>query len=263
MGLFYFIPPEEAFPLSMAYAKKALRIDPDLLDSHRFVAWSMFNHDWDWEAALAEYEKIKTNSFSEDQFFYCWYLALIEGDYESAIAKTKQILERDTSSLRLKTNLAFLYILYRRYDEARIILSRILEQNPNFSEGNRYMGLSYLYEGNYQESIDYFNKAMKISEGRGSSLYYNLCAQVAQGDMDEVILILEESINNTPKWFYPTRKAMVYAFMNNLDNAFAWMDIAYEERDYWLTSLKISPDWDKFRGDPRFDSLLIRMNLSH
>jgi len=262
MGLYYFIPPKEAFPLSVAYAKKALRLDPDLLDTHRFIAWSILYHDWDYEASLAEYQKIKNNAFSEDYFFYCLYLALIEGDYESAINKTKQILERDTSSLRLKTNLAFLYIQSKMYDAARIILRKILKQNPNFSEGHRYMGLTYLYEGDYKKSIDYFNEAIKISEGRGSSLYYHLCAQAALGDLDEVELSLKDNLNKTPKWVCPTRKAMVYAYMNNLDNAFHWLEIAYEERDYWLISLKISPDWDEFREDPRFDSLLSRMNLS-
>jgi TolB-like protein len=263
MGLYYFIPPEEAFPLSIAYAKKALRIDPDLTDANRFIAWSIFYYDWNWEASLAEYQKIKTNSSSDDHFFYCWYLALIDGNFESAIEKTKQILERDTSSLRLKTNLAYLHILFRKYEEARILLRKILEQNPNFSEGYRYIGLTYLYDGNYEESIASFNKAIYISGGRGSSLYYRLCAQASLGNLNEVILTLEKNINNTPKWFYPTRKAMVYAYMNNLDSAFAWMDIAYEERDYWLTSLRISPDWDIFRGDSRFDTLLVRMNLSY
>jgi TolB-like protein/class 3 adenylate cyclase len=261
MGLYYFIPSKEAFPLSVAYAKKALRIDPDLLDTHRFIAWSKLYYDWDWEASLAEYRKIKTNSYSEDHFFYCWYLALIDGDYESAVNKTKQILDRDTSSLRLKANLAFIHILFRNYGVARIILRKIFEQNPYFSEAYRYMGLTYLYEGTYKESIDYFDEAINISEGRGSSIYYRLCAQAALGDLDKANLILKEKINNTPKWVCPTRKAMVYAYMNNLDSAYAWMEIAFEERDYWLASLKISPDWDNLRDDPRFDSLLYRMNL--
>jgi TolB-like protein len=184
MGLYYFIPSREAFPLSVAYAKKALRIDPDLRATHRFIAWSILYHEWDWNASLDEYQKVKTFPDSEDHFFYCFYLVLIEEDYESAIDKTKQILARDTESLRLKTNLAFLHILYRKYDSARIILSKIIEQNPFFSEGYRYMGLTYLYEGNYLESLDYFNKASKISKGKGSSLYYLLCSQAASGNSD-------------------------------------------------------------------------------
>jgi hypothetical protein len=72
---------------------------------------------------------------------------------------------------------------------------------------------------------------------------------------------LEENIKNTPKWVYPTRKAMVYAYLNDMDNAFHWLEVAYEERDYWLISLKLSPDWDKFRGDPRFNDMLNLMNI--
>jgi TolB-like protein/class 3 adenylate cyclase len=263
MGIYYFLPSKEAFPLSIAYAKKAIRIDPDLRTTHKFVAWSIFYHDWDWEGALSEYLKIKIDSSSDDHFFYCFYMALITGDFVSAINKTEQIIEKDTLSLRLKSNLAYLHILYRNYNEARVILKKILKENPYFSEGYRYMGLTYLYQGNFKESIGYFNKAIKISEGRGSSLYYRLCAQAALGDLDEVILVLEDNLKNTPRWFYPTRKAIVYAYMNNVDSAFALMDIAFEERDYWLASLKVSPDWDKFRDDPRFDTLLSLMNLSN
>ena len=157
--------------------------------------------------------------------------------------------------------MAFLHILYRKYDSARIILSKIIEQNPYFSEGYRYMGLTYLYEGNYLESLDYFNKASKISQGKGSSLYYLLCSQAASGNSDEAFFTLEENIKNTPKWVYPTRKAMVYAYFNDMDNAFHWLEVAYEERDYWLISLKLSPDWDKFRGDPRLNDMLNLMNI--
>jgi len=89
MGLYYFIPSREAFPLSVAYAKKALRIDPDLRATHWFIAWSILYHEWDWKASLDEYQKVKAFPDSEDRFFYSFYLALIEGDYESAIDKTQ------------------------------------------------------------------------------------------------------------------------------------------------------------------------------
>ena len=103
-------------------------------------------------------------------------------------------------------------------------------------------------------------------------MYYRLCAQTAQGDMDQVISTLKEDINNTPKWVSPTRKAMVYAFMNDLDNAFHWLEIAFEERvvieQYLLTNIAVKTDF--YNRHPALfiylgkDEKLIRdLNLFH
>ena len=58
---------------------------------------------------------------------------------------------------------------------------------------------------------------MKISEGRGSSLYYYLCARAALGDLEEVILTLEDNINKTPNgrkrnWCYNCLDLLTISF---------------------------------------------------
>ena len=46
------------------------------------------------------------------------------------------------------------------------------------------------------------------------------------------------------------------------DNAFAWLDDAYAERDgEEITLLKCDPAFKNLRGDPRFGDLLRRMGL--
>jgi serine/threonine-protein kinase len=53
----------------------------------------------------------------------------------------------------------------------------------------------------------------------------------------------------------------LYAWRGQKDEAFTWLDRAFAQRDGGLTELKFDPLMDSLRTDPRFNSLLRRMNL--
>jgi hypothetical protein len=56
--------------------------------------------------------------------------------------------------------------------------------------------------------------------------------------------------------------AAVYAALGNPDRAFAALEDAYRRRAEWLSYLKVDPQMDPLRADPRFASLLGRMALN-
>jgi len=45
------------------------------------------------------------------------------------------------------------------------------------------------------------------------------------------------------------------------DEAFAWLEKAYQDRDMRLCRLKVDPRWDSMRSDPRFIEILKRIGL--
>ena len=49
--------------------------------------------------------------------------------------------------------------------------------------------------------------------------------------------------------------------LENKDEAFNWLEKAFEMRDSGITYIKVYPGLEKFREDSRFDDLLRRMNL--
>ncbi len=59
----------------------------------------------------------------------------------------------------------------------------------------------------------------------------------------------------------PLTFASIYSRLGDKDQAFAWLEKAYEEHSGPLIYLKVSPDYDPLRSDPRFQSLLRRMNF--
>jgi hypothetical protein len=57
----------------------------------------------------------------------------------------------------------------------------------------------------------------------------------------------------------PYSIAIIYAGLNDKDQAFEWLDKAYEERSFSMTLLKAEAVLDHLRSDPRFKDLLQRM----
>ena len=55
--------------------------------------------------------------------------------------------------------------------------------------------------------------------------------------------------------------AQVYAFRNQTDEAFEWLDRAYAQRDPSLMSTKVEPLLNSLHNDPRFAPLLKKLNL--
>ena len=54
---------------------------------------------------------------------------------------------------------------------------------------------------------------------------------------------------------------MIYAGLNQPDEALAWLERGYREREPRMVFLKSEPKWNSLRGDPRFRDLLERIGF--
>ena len=55
--------------------------------------------------------------------------------------------------------------------------------------------------------------------------------------------------------------AALYADLGDKDQAFRWLNTAYQERDWWLEGLKTYFPLDPIRSDPRFAELVRKVGL--
>ena len=69
---------------------------------------------------------------------------------------------------------------------------------------------------------------------------------------------LEEARNELPM---PFEMAEIYAQLGEKDLAFQWLDKAIENRNYLVLYLRVVPNLDPLRSDPRFANILRRVNL--
>jgi hypothetical protein len=61
----------------------------------------------------------------------------------------------------------------------------------------------------------------------------------------------------------PYAVALVHAGLGHHDEAFAWLERAFQTRDVHLLFLPADPKWDAFRADRRFAALIARCGFAH
>ena len=82
------------------------------------------------------------------------------------------------------------------------------------------------------------------------------------GNKGEAQKLLSEMKDLSARQYVPAdRIALIYAGLGDKDQAFAWLEKAYDEHSFNMTWLKVEPRWDSLRSDPRFADLVRRIGL--
>jgi tetratricopeptide (TPR) repeat protein len=129
------------------------------------------------------------------------------------------------------------------------------------------LGRAYEAKRQYSEAVEEFIKMIEVS-GPGARSWGNpneMHDAYANGGWNGYLryFIAECRKSETTGGYmraYPV--AVSFAELGEKDEAFAWLEKAYDERDYELTLLKVSPEMDNLRSDPRFTDLLRRVGLA-
>jgi tetratricopeptide (TPR) repeat protein len=121
------------------------------------------------------------------------------------------------------------------------------------------------YEGSGQtlHAIPEYQKAVELSQGDQDAIAALAHAYAATGRKAEAQKILHEFLRQSEtSYVSPYMIATVYVSLGNKDNAFEYLEKAYQERSSDLPYfLKFDLRVDSLRSDPRFQDLMRRMNF--
>lgn len=258
--------PKEGFPKAKAAAVKALEMDETLAEAHTSLAFIQFRWDRDRVEAEREFRlAIKHKpTYAPAHQWYSSYLVALER-FDEAIAEARRTSELEPLSFTASSHLGWILYLAGRNDEAIEQCTRILRLDPNSFPARRYLGLAYEQKGMYSQAIDEFQKGVKIS---GSPLMLALLghAYAASGKTKEARQVISDlqdlsESREARRYVSPYTVAAIYAGLGDKDQAFKWLEQAYEGRDVWLMNLKVDPVFAKLRSDKRFQDLLTRAGL--
>ena len=120
--------------------------------------------------------------------------------------------------------------------------------------------MAYEQIGEFSKAIAEFETVIQFHEDSGN-LYYLGHAYAVAGMADEARKVLEKYKLKARRGGYGYALALIYTGLGDKDQAFEWLEKAYEDRTEQLIFLKVDPYWDILRADPRFSTLLAKMGF--
>lgn len=242
-------------------ADKALSLDPNLPEAHNALGWIKFLTDWDWAGAEASLKRaLELNPNSADIHTNYGALLSVLGRHDEALAQGERALQLDPVSSDVNFNYASFLFAARRYDQALAQGERALELDPEFAGRSLIVARVYNARGMYDEAIAAYEKRRGRERAEVSQdVAYAYARSGRRAEAERIIQNLLQRADR-PSGSYSI--AIAYAGLGDHERAFEWLERAYEKRDNAMIHLKVDPEWDTLRDDPRFADLLKRMRLT-
>jgi eukaryotic-like serine/threonine-protein kinase len=252
--------PKDAQLRAEAAATRALQIDASLAEPHVDLARIKL-YAWEWAEAERGFKRaIELNpNYSRAHTWFGAYLSVVGRD-EQALAEMMRAKELDPLSLTMHSNVGSVLAHARRYDEAIKSLRETLELDQNFPYTHMFLGYAYAGKGMYREAIDEYRQAINLfgpTTDLISSVGYALARSGQREEAEEVL----KQLLTTSEYVSPADLAILYAGLDDKEQALQALERAYAAHDPQLQHLPKEPGYDSLRTDPRFQDLVRRMNL--
>lgn len=262
MGEYLYLSPYEAFPKAEEAALKALEIDDTLAEAYASLAEIALFHEWDWAKSENLYHLAieKNPNYSSAHHWYAWFL-MTQKRFDEARNRIKDALIIDPGSLTLNTVRGLPDYFEREYGQAVKQFKQVLEMEPDFPQAHYYLGEAFLQQKLYKEAIAEFEK-IKSAEYLQQTLAllgYTYAVSKQEKRAKQILKRLNEMSGQ--RYVSPYCEAIIYAGLEEKENAFASLERAFENRASWMIFLDIDPWFDNLRSDSRFSDLLKKMQL--
>jgi tetratricopeptide (TPR) repeat protein len=258
--------PSENVPKSNAAARKALELDATLAYSHAALGSNYMEYDWDFAGGEAEYKK----AFELDpndagaHWLYAWDLAMLGGREQEAVAEINRAHQLDPQSSVISAWAGVIHIKARRFDEAIAVCKKLASENPTFAPAHYCLALAYWGKCMYPQVFEEWKVYGQLSGDRHESDFASALEQGShsaswKGALTKGIETRQAQRKTGYSSAYDI--AALYADLGDKEQAFRWLNTAYQERDGKVEGLKTDFLLDPLRSDPRFAELLQKVGL--
>jgi serine/threonine protein kinase/tetratricopeptide (TPR) repeat protein len=257
------LPPTEILAKSKAALTKALELDDGLAEAHFIAGGIAHNIEWDWKAAENHFEKALTLNpgMAICRAYYAWFQTAM-GRFDEAIKQIKKAQEIDPLTPLYYAMGAGIHGPAGKIDEGIDQFHKAIELEPNFALAYMHGGRLYFAKGMIAEARSAFEKALRLVP------YWDV-PEVAlgmiydpQGEKEKAEKLLEDLIERKKRMHVSSSVIAMLAYqLGQQEKAFDFLEMAFEDRDSFMSYLQVFPEFAQLRSDARIKPLLQRMNF--
>jgi len=257
------LPPGVAMPKAKAYARRALELDALLPVAHATLGYIHYYGDWDWEGAQRELRRA-IELDSNDARAHRWYARVIGalGRTDEALVHARRAVQLDPVSADTLDSAAATEFRARQHDHSLALGRRILELNPDDARGYEHLATNYALTRAFDECLVAAERGTAVSRRAPYFLAFEAYCLHGLGRPGEAALRVRELEAMARSAYMPQYFMAIAAVgVGRLDDAVAWLERGYADRDPFLVELKMNPWFDPVRSDARVQRIIRAMDF--
>ena len=248
------IPMGEGRRLSREAVERALALNPNLAAAHAQMGRIKQQVDYDWAGADASFQRaVALEPANAENVGFAAWPATIFGRFDEALKLNRRAVDLDPLDANSWERLGVTEIFMGQLDQAEADCKKALELNPEVSGT---LSQIYLMQGRPQDAL---REVERVHYAPLRAFLYALTYHALGREKESDAALRELTMKYHASNAFEI--AAIYAFRNQPDEAFEWLDRAYAQRDPSMMSTKVQPLLNSLHDDPRFAALLKKLNL--
>jgi TolB-like protein/Flp pilus assembly protein TadD len=265
LGYVGYMSPQDALSTGVLYAMRALEIDNTLGEPHAMLALYHKQVDYNWpevDRAMARALELSPTS-PIVRTRHAFNTLMPQGQLAAAVEELERALEWEPASVFIRSHLALMLVLWRRWDRALDQARMVLELEPKAYMALLVTSVCCREHGMRDEAIAAQRLATELSGDSSAMLGWLGMILAIGGQRAEARTLLERLHERAANTYVPPSSiAWIHLGLGEIDNTFEWLDRAVEARDQLVMPIKSYAILDPIRADPRFLALLHKMHLA-
>jgi tetratricopeptide (TPR) repeat protein len=260
------MPDSEAYPRALAAATKAVELDDSLAEAHTSLAFVTFF--WNWDAVGAEREFKRALVLNpNDARAHHWYASflLTSRRVPEALAQIETARRLDPSSKSILADKGLMLSAAGQTDDAVTLLKQIQDTEPSFASTHKYLSEIYFNRQDYEDYLSEWEKTALLTRDQQELA---LVRAAKDGFAKAGGVKMLENTLRIQKQFYEKGSvpayalAVTYARLGKKEEAFQYLETAYNKRENYLLYLAMDTAFKNLRDEPDYRTLIQRIGPS-
>jgi serine/threonine-protein kinase len=256
-----YVKPLDAYPASKQAALKAIALDEKDAEAHCYLSEAKRVLDWDLTGADAELKRARElDPNSAPAHLFSGLHPLFRGKLKDGLQLILEAEKLDPVSPITSYVATAAYLANDRIDDAIVEGQRTLQLDPNYFYLDSVLAAAYREKGDFDDAIALYTRAQDTTNLPSSGLAITYARMGRQTDARNILARLVQARGK--RYVSAPLIAAVSTALGDKEEAFRWLETAYEEHSGVLQWIAFLPEFRALHSDARFPHLLQRINAS-